>query len=95
MCVSLCSNYLLNAASREERQQWMAAVKRCQVNVSPKSSQNSSPKQERKEIVSNGRTSEASNTSETTAPTTTEAPSKSPDQAADSDSSGEGSSKSS
>ena len=77
----------------------MAAVKRCQVNVSPKSSSKRDHKEvvpngkEHKEVVSNGRINEASTTSESTVPPTREAPSKSPDQAADSDSSGEGSSK--
>lgn len=90
------SIYLLNASSREERQQWMAAVKRCQEKLSPKSSPSSEHKQispsseskDTKQIVTNGRSSETKNT-ETPV---NKSSSKSPDQASDSDSSGEGSS---
>ena len=90
MGCALCSVYLLNAASREERQQWMAAVKKCQIVLSPKPS----PKTERKQIVTNDRNSETKDDKTRVAEVkVTETPSKSPDQAAfDSDSSsGEGS----
>ena len=79
--VCLCSIYLLNAASREERQRWMIAVKKCQVALSPKPS----PQPGRK-IVAGAPVTKAN-----TEAKVTDVPSKSPDQAAfDSDSSGSG-----
>lgn len=77
----LCSTYLLNASSREERQLWLAAVKKCQIAVSPKPS----PKVERKQIVSDDKNNET----KATEPIVTEKLSPSPksDQATDSDSS--------
>ena len=78
MGVCLYSIYLLNASSREERQQWMAAVKKCQAALSPKPS----PKAQHR-IITKETSAEAK---------VTDVPSKSPDQAAfDSDSSGDGS----
>ena len=88
---NLCSVYLLNASSREERQQWMAAVKKCQVALSPKPS----PKTERKQIVTSDRSAETKDEgTKAVEVKVTEMPAKSPDQVAfDSDSSsGDGSS---
>ena len=86
----MCSVYLLNAASREERQRWMAAVKKCQAALSPKPS----PKGTRKQIVANDTSAETKDdVTKVVGVKVTKTPSKSPEQAAfDSDSSsGDGS----
>lgn len=91
----LCSTYLLNASSREERQKWMTTVKKCQVALSPKAS----PKSSRKPIASNDtsaggtrdtKTSDSERKVSDSEIKVTEKPSKNSDQA-DSDSSGDGS----